>query len=59
MKLPYYKTFKGADGQYYFTLYASNNQPISQSEGYTTIAMCKKGIRSNRLNAPIARVIDI
>src|SRR5690242_13138193 len=30
----YYNTFIGADNNYYFTLHASNGEPIGKSEGY-------------------------
>lgn len=30
----YARLFTGDDGQFYFTVYARNGEPISQSEGY-------------------------
>jgi uncharacterized protein YegP (UPF0339 family) len=41
----------GNDGQFYFSLVASNGQPILGSEGYTSKAACDNGIESVRKNA--------
>lgn len=40
-----------ANGQFYFSLKASNGQKILGSEGYTTKAACQNGIDSVKSNA--------
>ena len=37
---------------------ARNGQVIAVSEGYTSKAGAKNGIRSVRINAPLARVVE-
>jgi uncharacterized protein YegP (UPF0339 family) len=49
---------KSQEGQYYFTLIASNNEVIATSETYTTKQSCEDGIDSVKRNAPNARVDD-
>ena len=46
------------DGQYYFTLVASNGQVIVTRETYTTKQSCKKGIKITKTYASLARVSD-
>ncbi|WP_028296612.1 YegP family protein [Olivibacter sitiensis] len=43
----------GANGQFYFSLKATNGQKILASEGYTTKAACQNGIESVKKNAAI------
>lgn len=45
-------------GEWRWNLKARNGQVIAVSEGYTTKASAKGGIRSVRLNAPLARVVE-
>jgi len=58
-KHPKFVIFQGRDQQYYFHLTAANGEKIAQSEGYTTKAACRNGIRSVKTNAPIAPVEDV
>ena len=44
------------NGEYYFVLKARNGEIIATSEMYTSPQACYKGIRSVRLNAPLARL---
>jgi hypothetical protein len=53
-----FKLWKDAKGEWRFNLLASNGQVIAVSEGYTTKSAAKNGIRSVRLNAPFASVIE-
>ncbi|MFZ0597919.1 MAG: YegP family protein [Flavobacterium sp.] len=39
------------NGQYYFSLKASNGQTILVSEGYTSKAACHNGIQSVKMNS--------
>ena len=45
-----------ADGLWYFRLQAGNNRTINPSQGYKSEQGARKGIRSIRINAPLARV---
>lgn len=38
---------------------ASNGETIAASEGYEDKGSCKKGIRSVKVNAPKASVVDL
>lgn len=40
------------NGQYYFTLTATNGEPILKGEGYTTKQNCINGINSVKANSP-------
>ena len=57
-----FERFHRSDGKfemkYYFRLKAGNGEIIAQSEGYNTAAARDKGIRSVRLNALTARVVN-
>ncbi len=46
----------GNDGQFYFSLVASNGQVIGKSQMYTNAAGCENGIESVKTNAPGAPV---
>ena len=45
-------------GEWRWNLVARNGQVIAVSEGYSSKAAAKNGIRSVRLNAPLARVVE-
>lgn len=49
----YFSLKTGSNGQYYFSLHASNGEKILQSEGYQTKQGAENGIASVRANAPI------
>ena len=51
-----YKLWQNRGGEWYWTLVAKNGEPIASSEGYTSEDAARKGIRSVRLCAPIAKV---
>lgn len=55
-----FEIYKGGKGkkEWYFRLKARNGKVIAVSEGYTTEAACRNGIRSVRFNAPFARVVE-
>lgn len=59
MKQPKYRLFKGNDDQWYFHLCAPNGEIIAQSEGYTERHSALNGIKSVKLNAPIAEVVEV
>lgn len=42
-----------------FLLKAANGEIIGQSEGYSSVAVCKKGLESVRRNAPGAGLADL
>ena len=48
-----FQIFVGQDGQYYFHLRAASGEILLASEGYTTPAGCRNGVRSVMRNAPI------
>ena len=52
----YYKKFLGADLKYYFTLIASNGEPIGKSEGYNTSVSRDNGIANCMKEAPTAGI---
>ena len=43
-KHPRIEIFKDVKGSFRFRVIAANDKIVAQSEGYTTKAMCKKGI---------------
>ncbi len=47
---------KSKDGCYFFVLKAKNGETIATSEMYEDLAMCKKGIRSVKSNAPKSKI---
>jgi len=47
-----------ADDQLRFHLKAANGEIILSSQPYSSLASCKKGIESIRVNAPVAPVED-
>ncbi len=55
----YYKSFLGADSKYYFTLLATNREPIGKSEGYNTSAGRDKGKENCKNEAPTATVHEL
>ena len=36
MRSPYFKVFQDRAGEWRWTLYGANNEPVATSEGYTT-----------------------
>ncbi len=46
-------------GEWRFNLKARNGQVIAVSEGYTSKAGAKSGIRSVRINAVLSRVVEV
>lgn len=53
-----FELWKDKKGEWRWNLKAGNGEVIAVSEGYTSKAGAKSGIRSVRLNAPLARVVD-
>lgn len=51
LAFPKFEVYTGKDGKFYFRLIASNGKAIGASEGYTTMAACKNGIKSVKKNA--------
>ncbi len=45
--------------EWYFVLKAGNGEVIATSETYSSKSAAKKGIRSIRLNAPFAKVVEV
>ena len=58
MKRPKYIIDLSVNRQYYFKLVAPNGKVLMTSETYLTHEGCRNGIRSTRINAVIARVVD-
>ena len=54
-----YRRETATDGSFYFTLTAANNEPIGNSEMYTTEAARDHGIEAVKKTAPDAPVEDI
>lgn len=48
---PKFEIYTGKDKNFYFRLIAANGKPIGSSEGYSTLAACKNGIKSVKNNA--------
>ena len=55
-KCPKFEIYADKKGELRFRLKASNGQIIAVSEGYKTMASCKKGIESVRRNAADAGI---
>lgn len=55
----YYKKHGSTNGQYYFTLNASNGQVIGTSETYTTSQARDGGIAAVKAYAPTAPTVDL
>ncbi len=53
-----FELWKDKKGEWRWNLMARNGQVIAVSEGYSSKAGAKNGIRSVRLNAPLARVVE-
>lgn len=53
-----YRRGNATNGQFYFTLIASNGEPLGRSEMYTTQASRETGIQSCKTNGPSAPVDD-
>lgn len=54
-----FELWKDKKGEWRFNLKAGNGQVIAVSEGYTTKAAAKGGIRSVRLNAVLSRTEEV
>ncbi|MCK4790852.1 MAG: YegP family protein [Desulfobacteraceae bacterium] len=54
-----YQRKTASNGQFYFTLIAANNEPIGNSEMYTTEDARDNGIEAVKKTAPDANVEDI
>ena len=52
-----FEIYKDSEGEYRFRLLARNGEIIACSEGYVTIAMCKKGITAVKKCAT-AKVVE-
>ena len=53
-----FELWKDKKGEWRFNLKARNGQVIAVSEGYSSKAAARAGIRSVRLNAVMARVVE-
>ncbi|WP_103865716.1 MULTISPECIES: YegP family protein [Aquimarina] len=53
-----YDRKEAKNGQFYFTLKATNGEAIGKSEMYTTKTARDNGIESVKKNAPIAETLD-
>ena len=53
-----YVISRSTDGQYYFTLTASDGQTLMTSETFTTRESAEVGIRAVRGSATVAKVVD-
>ena len=53
-----FKLWIDKKGEWRWNLVARNGQVIAVSEGYSSKAAAKGGIRSVRVNAPFARVVE-
>ena len=49
--------FRGEDEQWYFSLYANNNEIVCQSEGYATFEGAIKGIDAVKDASAIAKTL--
>ena len=56
MKNPKFQVFVGKDKQFYFRLRAANGEIICNSEGYTSLQNCKKGIDAIKKVSPEALI---
>ena len=53
------KIHKSSDDQFYFTIVASNGEPLATSETYTTKENCKHTAALIKNDAMMAEVIDL
>ena len=56
-KCPKFEIYTDKSGEFRFRLKATNGQIIAVSEGYTTMANCKKGVESVRKNAADSEIV--
>ena len=56
---PRFEIFLDDVGQFRFRLKAPNEEIIASSQGYVAKESCEKGIESVRVNAPIAKIVDL
>lgn len=54
-----YKKFVGNDNKYYFTLHASNGEPIGKSEAYNSSSGRDSGIDACKREAPGADTVEL
>lgn len=55
----HYRKFSGGDLKYYFTLHASNSEPIGRSEGYNSASGRDRGIENCKRDAPGASTVEL
>jgi uncharacterized protein len=55
----YYRKFIGNDSKFYFTLVASNGEPIGKSEGYNSIQSRDKGIENCKKEGPYGSSFEL
>jgi len=55
----YYSKLSARNGQFYFTLRASNNEVIGTSETYTTEYARDNGIAAVKRDAPNSPIVDL
>ena len=54
-----FEVFLDQAGDYRFRLKAANGEIIAASQGYSSHAMCLKGIESVRTHAPTAKIVEL
>ena len=57
-KNPKFEVYTDKGGEFRFRLIAANGKSVGHSEGYTTMAACKNGIKSVAKNAPEPVVVN-
>ena len=57
-KNPKFEVYTDKGGEFRFRLIAANGKAVGHSEGYTTMAACKNGIKSVAKNAPEPVVVN-
>lgn len=55
----YYKLYTGSDNRFYFSLHASNGEPIGKSEGYNSSYGRDAGKANCKKEAPYANVLEL
>ena len=57
--MPKFEMYKDAAGKCRWRLKASNGEIIAVSEAYSSEASCKNGIKSVKINAPKAEIVEV
>lgn len=57
--MPKFEVYNDKSGEYRFRLRARNGQIIAVSQAYKSREGCMKGIESVKMNAPVARIVEI